>query len=123
MATNLNTQGKTDVLNGVKGIYTSVSLFQTIDTSDYTINTPACDSALSISSASWSVTNGVMTNVSDLVFSCTQGDIPYKVVLFSTTTTGGMIIDLTGATGDAFKITTPTGTFTIPAGDLSITVA
>ena len=66
---------------------------------------------------------GVKTNVSDLVFSCTQGDIPYKVVLYSTSTTGGMAIDLTGAADDAFKITTPTGTFTIPAGDLSITVA
>ena len=122
MATTLNTQGKIDILNVVKTIYTSVSLFQSIDPSDYTTNVPACDSALSISSASWTLSGSTLSNNAPLVFDCSIGDIPYKVVLFSSSTTGGVVIDLNDATGDAFEFTTD-GKFTIPAGDLTITVA
>lgn len=122
MATTLNAQGKYDVLNVVKGLYTSISLFQTIDTDDYTNSAPACDSAVSISSSIWTLSGTTLSNNAAIVFNCTAGDIPYKVVLFSSSTTGGIVIDLTGAAGDAFLFASD-GTFTIPIGDLTISVA
>ena len=122
MATTLNTQGKYDVLNGIKAIYTGATLVNSIDPADYTTNVPACDAPLSLTAASWSLSGTTLSNTAPLVFNCSIGDIPYKIVLFSSSTTGGMVIDLTGAAGDAFEFTTA-GTFTIPIGDLTITVA
>lgn len=78
----------------------------------------------SISFSSYSVSSvGLLSNSSDMLFQCNLGRIVYKVHLYnSVDDTISFTIDLDGATGDAFEFTTA-GTFTIPSGDLTITVA
>lgn len=78
----------------------------------------------SISFTSYSVsTLGVLSNSSAMVFSCNSGRKVYKVHLYnSIDDTISFTIDIDGAAGDAFTFTTA-GTFTIPAGDLTIEVA
>ena len=78
----------------------------------------------SITFTSYTVSSvGILSNSSDMVFSCNAGRVVYKVHVYnSVDDTISFTVDIDGATGDTYTFTTA-GTFTIPIGDLTIGVA
>lgn len=110
MATTLTTEAKTAVLVSISSTYNRAIL---LNASGATVS----DAAVTIS---LSTTAGVLTNSAPIVFNVAEGKEASKVEIYVLAqATSTIIIDLTTAPNTF----TTAGTFTIPTGDLTITVA
>ena len=84
----------------------------------------AADAPITLTSASWTVSGTSATNAAALVFDCSAGMKPYSAVVYNSSLGSGseIVITLTGVPAGGYDFTTA-GTFTIPIGDLTISVA
>ena len=105
------------LLNGFKNEFDRVTL----------VNKSGSGAAVSpiiVSPTKWTVSGTTVYNTDALVFDCSAGMKPYSAVVYinSFTGTSEIVITLTGVPTNGYDFPT-TGKFTIPAGDLTISVA
>lgn len=120
MATNLTDGSKAILLASIRDAYTVARLYgvnisttvpQVVSTSDVSIT------------GNLTISLTTLSNSSAIVFQVAQGLRPTKIEIgISNFSTNVISIDITGAGAGQFEFTTA-GTFTIPIGDLTITVA
>lgn len=118
MATNVGSAAKYAILNGgVKLVFNKVNLLNEAATAGATLG------AINVGSADWTLSGTTLSNAIALVFDCAAEQRPYNVeVSIDGTANSSIVFPLTDVPSGGYNFTTA-GTFTIPIGDLTITVA
>ena len=115
---NIGNAAKYAVLNGgVKSVFNKVNLL------NEDANAGATLGAINVGSTDWTISGVTLSNTNALVFQCAASQKPYNVELsIDGTPDSSIVFPLTGVPAGGYDFTTA-GTFTIPAGDLTIEVA
>jgi hypothetical protein len=118
MATNVGDAAKYAVLNGgVKLVFNKINLL------NEAANAGATLGAISVGSTDWTLSGTTLSNTNALVFQCAASQKPYHVeVSIDGTSNSSIVFPLTDVPVGGYDFTTA-GTFTIPIGDLTISVA